>query len=122
MRYAILCYNSQAEAAALSRQQHETMMSELRSLQHELKQRGKLGPVARLTPTTAAVTLKAADSVVVDGPFAETKEQLLGFYVVDCETREEAVEIAHLLEAPRKAAGLLSGALEIRPVAEFNAA
>jgi len=122
MRYAILCYNPQAETAVLSRQQRETMMSELKSIQRELKGRGKLGPVAQLTPTTAAVTLKAADSVVVDGPFAETKEQLLGFYIVDCETREEAVEIAHLLEAPRKAAGLLSGALEIRPLASFDAA
>ncbi|HKU98225.1 MAG TPA: YciI family protein [Vineibacter sp.] len=121
MRYAILCYNPQAEAAALSPQRRETMMSELRSIQRELKGRGKLGPVAQLTPTTAAVTLKAADSLVVDGPFAETKEQLLGFYIVDCETREEAVEIAHLLEAPRKAAGLLSGALEIRPLASFDA-
>ena len=55
---------------------------------------------------------------MLDGPFAETKEQLLGFYVIDCATLEEAIEAARQLLAPRMAAGLMS-ALEIRPISVF---
>jgi hypothetical protein len=78
-----------------------------------LAAQGKLGPVARLMPTTAATTLRAGkEPVVLDGPFAETKEQFLGFYVVDCETLEEVLEAAR---------GLLdeAGALEIRPIRNY---
>jgi hypothetical protein len=71
-------------------------------------------------PTTAATTVRAgAEPLVIDGPFAETKEQLLGFYVIDCATLEEAIEAARLLLAPRVAAGLMS-ALEVRPIAIFH--
>jgi hypothetical protein len=55
---------------------------------------------------------------VLDGPFAETKEQLLGFYIIDCATLEEAIEAARQLLAPRMAAGLMS-ALEVRPISVF---
>jgi hypothetical protein len=52
------------------------------------------GPVARLLPTTAATTLrKGREEMVIDGPFAETKEQLLGFYIVDCASLEEALDV-----------------------------
>jgi hypothetical protein len=51
--------------------------------------------VARLLPTTAATTLRKENPpVVIDGPFAETKEQLLGFYVVDCKSLERALDVA----------------------------
>jgi hypothetical protein len=76
---------------------------------------GKLGPVARLMPTTAAVTVRAgAEPLVIDGPFAETKEQLLGFYVVDCATLAEAIETASRMVDP-------PGAMEIRPLRAFSA-
>jgi hypothetical protein len=72
------------------------------------------GPVARLMPTTAATTLRKdrEPAMVIDGPFAETKEQLLGFYVLDCKGLDEALEIAR--EFGRANPG---GAYEIRPVA-----
>jgi hypothetical protein len=57
--------------------------------------------------------------VVLDGPFAETKEQLLGFYVLECATLAEAIDAAKALAGPRSAAGL-SGALEIRPIRFFE--
>ena len=61
-------------------------MKKLAVVQDKLAKQGRLGPVARLLPTTAATTLRKDDPpLVLDGPFAETKEQLLGFYVVDCE-------------------------------------
>jgi hypothetical protein len=76
---------------------------------------GKLGPVVRLMPTTAATTLRAGrETLVLDGPFAETKEQLLGFYIVDCATLEEAIEAARALKGEETA-----GAFEIRPLRVF---
>ena len=68
-------------------------------------------------PTTAATTLRKDDPpLVLDGPFAETKEQLLGFYVVDCKNLDEALEVARDLGEANP-----GGAYEIRPVGTFNA-
>src|SRR3546814_14873861 len=69
-------------------------MARLAVVQQKLAQEGRLGPVARLMPTTAATTLrKGPEPVVMDGPFVQTKAQLIGFYIVDCATPEEAVAI-----------------------------
>jgi hypothetical protein len=78
---------------------------------------GRLGPVARLMPTTAATTLRKdrEPAVVIDGPFAETKEQLLGFYVVDCESLEEALDFARDLGKANP-----GGSYEIRPLLQFR--
>jgi hypothetical protein len=117
MQYAILCYHDEAAVNAMTKEQDDALMAELQVVRRQLE--GKLGPVARLMPTHAATTLRAGvEPVVIDGPFAETKEALLGFYVVDCATLEEAIEAARLLMAPRIAAGLMS-ALEIRPISIF---
>jgi hypothetical protein len=117
MQYAILCYHDEAAVNAMTKEQDDALMAELQVVRRQLE--GKLGPIARLMPTHAATTLRAGvEPVVIDGPFAETKEALLGFYVVDCATLEEAIEAARLLMAPRIAAGLMS-ALEIRPISIF---
>jgi hypothetical protein len=117
MQYAILCYHDEAAVNALTKEQDDALMAELEVVRRQLEDR--LGPVARLMPTSAAMTLRAgAESLVIDGPFAETKEALLGFYVIDCATLEEAIEATRLLMAPRIAAGLMS-ALEIRPISVF---
>jgi hypothetical protein len=117
MQYAILCYHDEAAVNALTEEQDGALMAELEVVRRRLE--GKLGPVARLMPTHAATTLRAgAEPLVLDGPFAETKEALLGFYVIDCATLEEAIEAARLLMAPRMAAGLMS-ALEVRPISVF---
>lgn len=118
MLYAILCYDSEAVTTAMSAEEDAALMGRLLAVQDKLAARKKLGPVARLMPTTAASTLrKGSDTLVLDGPFAETKEQLLGFYVVDCETQEEAVGVARDLAA---AATHGTGAYEIRPLMMFN--
>jgi hypothetical protein len=117
MQYAILCYHDEAAVGALTKEQDDALMAELAVVKQKLE--GKLGPVARLMPTHAATTLRAgAEPLVLDGPFAETKEALLGFYVIDCATLEEAIEATRLLMAPRIAAGLMS-ALEVRPISIF---
>jgi hypothetical protein len=118
MHYAILCYHDETAVGALSKEEDDALMAELAVARQKLEH--QLGPVARLMPTTAATTVRAgAEPLVIDGPFAETKEQLLGFYVIDCATLEEAIEAARLLLAPRVAAGLMS-ALEVRPIAIFH--
>jgi hypothetical protein len=73
--------------------------------------------VARLLPTTSATTVrKGRESLIIDGPFAETKEQLLGFYIIDCSSLEEAIETAKDLGKASSSAG----AYEIRPVSLFR--
>ena len=117
MLYAIFCYDSEAEVGAWTREQDAAAMKNLLAVQDKLAKAGKLGPVARLMPTTTATTLrKGREAVVLDGPFAETKEQLLGFFVVDCGTLEEAIDAA------RELAGCYSstGCYEIRPVGFFS--
>jgi hypothetical protein len=117
MHYAILCYDSEELFSRWSAEQEQAELSKLAAVMEKLTQAGKLGPVARLMPTTAATTLrKGRKTQVLDGPFAETKEQLLGFYIVDCNSLEEAIEAAREL-------GLASstpGSYEIRPIADFR--
>jgi hypothetical protein len=71
-------------------------------------------------PTTAATTVREGrELIVLDGPFAETKEQLLGFYVIECASLEEAIDAARTLAGPRAAVGL-NGAFEIRPIHQWH--
>jgi len=113
MLYAILCYDNEEVVGGWSAETEAAVMDRLGKVQERLTARGKLGPVARLMPTTAATTVrKGAEPLVLDGPFAETKEQLLGFYIVDCETLDEALQVATDLG---RASGS-AGAHEVRPL------
>jgi hypothetical protein len=116
MQYAILCYHDEKVTCAWSQEQDDAVMAKLAVVQDRLARQGKLGPVARLLPTTAAITLRKdrEPALVLDGPFAETKEQLLGFYVVDCADLEEALDIARELGKANP-----GGAYEIRPISVF---
>lgn len=115
MLYAIFCYDSEAVVGAWSKQKDDAHMAKNGAILDEMAAAGRLGPVARLMPTAAATTLRPDNEpLVIDGPFAETKEQLLGFYVVDCETLAEATEAARLLAHD-------SGAHEIRPIRWYRA-
>ena len=116
MQYAILCYHDEKVTCAWSKEHEAAVMEKLGAVRERLERQGKLGPVARLLPTTAATTLRKdrEPPLVIDGPFAETKEQLLGFYIVDCAGLEEAIEISRELGAANP-----GGAYEIRPVGVF---
>ena len=111
MRYAILCYNDEAVTSAWSPEEDDAVMARLDVVQQRLTRDGKLGPAIRLLPTTSATTLRKAQNLVVDGPYAETKEQLLGFYIVDVETLDEALQIARDLGQANP-----GGAYELRPL------
>jgi hypothetical protein len=116
MLYAILCYHDEDLVGSWTRDQDAAVMSKLAVVQDRLKKQGRLGPVARLLPTTAATTLRKDDPpLVLDGPYAETKEQLLGFYIVECENLDAAVGVARDLGAANP-----GGAYEIRPVGLFQ--
>ena len=92
-------------------------MARLAVVEEKLAAQGRLGPVARLLPTTAATTIrKGREPLVIDGPFAETKEQLLGFFIVDCPSLEDAIDAACDLARASSSAG----AFEVRPIALFR--
>jgi hypothetical protein len=117
MLYAILCYHDEDFVGSWSKEQDAAVMSKLAVVQDRLAKQGRLGPVARLLPTTAATTLRKEDPpLVIDGPFAETKEQLLGFYLIDCKHLDEALEVARDLGKANP-----GGGYEIRPVGYFDA-
>ncbi len=113
MHYAILCYHSEKEVCSWTKEEDDVVMAKLAVVQERLAREGKLGPVVRLLPTTAATTLRKdrEPPLVIDGPFAETKEQLLGFYIVDCASLEEALDIARELGQANP-----GGSYEIRPI------
>jgi len=114
MLYAILCYNNEEAVGAWSKAHDDKVMADLAEVQSRYTK--KLGPVVRLMPTTAATTLrKDGPPLVLDGPFAETKEQLLGFYLIDCADLEEVLGFARELGAVNP-----GGAYEIRPLRSFS--
>ncbi|MEP3246330.1 MAG: YciI family protein [Sneathiella sp.] len=114
MQYSILIYSTEDAFERLSEDKQAEIMSEHHTLQAALKERGPFA-TAKLMPTSNAVTLKPAPEkgqkpLVVDGPFAETKERFLGLYVAEFGSLEEAIEFASIISSP-----IVS--LEIRPIA-----
>lgn len=117
MLYALLCYNDEDVVWAWDKAQEAEVMGRLTVVRDRLERAGKLGPSLRLLPTTAATTLRKSDPpLVIDGPFAETKEQLLGFYIIDVADLEEALGVAKELGEANP-----GGSYEIRPLAAYNA-
>jgi len=84
MLYAILAYHVESEVMSWTPEEDAAVMAGLRKVQEPLRAKGHFGPTARLDATGKARTLRGPGAgVVLDGPFAETKEQLLGFYIMD---------------------------------------
>ncbi len=111
MLYAFLCYNNERVVTAWSKEEDDAVMARLDVVHQKLKASGQYRGSLRLMPTTAATTLIKEKDLVLDGPYAETKEALLGFYVIDCASLEDAIEIARDLGKANP-----GGAYEIRPV------
>ena len=116
MQYAILCYHSEDVVCSWTKEEDDAVIAKLMVVQDQLAKSGRLGPVIRLMPTTTATTLRKTQDppLVIDGPFAETKEQLLGFYIVDCDNLDAALDVARDLGNANP-----GGAYEIRPVGLF---
>jgi len=112
MLYAILAYHVEAEVMAWTSQEDAGVMERLMTAHEEVNRDGRLGPAARLGFTANARTLRGpGKGTVIDGPFAETKEQLLGFYVLECADDDAALEAARTLREANPHA-----VYEIRPV------
>jgi hypothetical protein len=118
MLYAILCYNSEAAVGSWSKQYHDETMGRLMAVQDKLDRQGRLGPVARLLPTTAATTLrKGREEVVIDGPFAETKELVAGYWIWQVKSMDEAIEWVRRCPDPMPGE---EAEIEIRPLFEAD--
>jgi hypothetical protein len=112
MLYAFLAYHVETEVTSWTPEEDAALMVDLHRVHDRLHQEGRLGPAARLGATKKARTLRGPGAgTVLDGPFAETKEQLLGFYVLDCASEEAAIEAARDLRRANP-----SAVYEIRPV------
>ena len=112
MLYAILAYHVEAEVMSWTPEQDAAVMTGVLAVHDRLNANKLLGPAARLGGTAEARTLRGPGAgMVIDGPFAETKEQLLGLYVVDCAGEEEAIGIARDLRRVNP-----SAVYEIRPI------
>ena len=115
MLYAILAYHVEAEVTSWTAEEDAALMTELLEVHDKLVAQKLLGPAARLGATAKARTLRGPGTgMVLDGPFAETKEQLLGLYVVDCASEDAAIEIARDLRKVNP-----SAVYEIRAIALY---
>lgn len=111
MLYAILCYNDEDAVMAWSQAEDDAVMAKLDVVHQRLREQKKLGPSLRLMSTSAATTLMKSKDLILDGPYAETKEALLGLYIIDVENLEEAHRIARDLGQANP-----GGAYEMRPI------
>jgi hypothetical protein len=112
MLYAILAYHVEDEVTSWTPQQDAALMLDLDEVHERLNREKQIGPAARLGATKKACVLRGpGKGFVSDGPFTESKEQLLGFYVVDCADRDAAIAAARELREVNPTA-----MYEIRPV------
>lgn len=110
MLYSILIYAPEDRVDAMTPAEDAAHIAQHLLLHEKLVAQNQLGPAVRLMSTSTAVQVRTdGQPLLTDGPFAETKEQLLGFYIVDCETLEAAVEIARSLPS-------IGSVFEVRPV------
>jgi hypothetical protein len=115
MRYALLICTDESADAALGPDEVATRFAAYQAFGEEMGARGVLAGGERLRPTTDATTVRVRDGEVLtsDGPFAETKEQMGGFYLVECKDLDEAIEVA------AKIPGARNGSIEVRPIWEM---
>jgi hypothetical protein len=113
MRYLLMLHNDES---VVRDTETEGMSPEYAAFAADMGQRGVLLGGERLRPTTDATTVRVRNGEVltVDGPFAETKEQLAGYFMVECKDLDEAIEVAS------KIPGALDGSIEVRPIWEMN--
>jgi hypothetical protein len=115
MRYALLICTEEKRQNELSEDEAAAMTAAYMAWGEEMAARGVLEGGERLRPTTAATTVRVRDgeTLTSDGPFAETKEQMGGFYLVDCNDLDEAIEVASRIP------GAAHGSIEVRPIWEM---
>lgn len=115
MRYMLLCYDDEQAWEQAGEAAHRAAMQEAVELTHEINEKGQYLTAAPLHPGSTATSVRVRDgkALVTDGPFAETREVLGGFYLIDVPDLDEAIRIA------QRHPGARVGTVEIRPVREI---
>ena len=115
MRYVLMINVDESLYSQMGKAEQGAMMAEYQAFGARYKEKIVGGDALHPVATATTVRVRNGKTLSTDGPFAETKEQLNGFYVVACANLDEAVDIAsHIPDAVR-------GSIEVRPVMEFNA-
>ena len=114
MLYAILCYNDEAVTTSWTQEEDDAVMAKLQVVHDQLYADKLLGPSIRLMPTTTATTLRKSQDLVLDGPFAETKELIAGFWLWEVASLAECVEWVKRCPSPMPG----DSEIEIRQVFE----
>jgi hypothetical protein len=115
MQYILLIYGNESEGKSASKEDQQRMFAEYRGFTDELKSSGRMkgGAALESVSTATTVRVKGGKTLRTDGPFAETREQLGGFYSIEAKDLDEAVMIA------AKIPGAKTGAIEVRPVMQL---
>jgi hypothetical protein len=116
MQYALLIYASEQEWASQTEEESQAQFQEYMAFTKDIVDRGIYKGGEALQPTATATTVRVRDgeTLTTDGPFAETKEQFGGFYLVEAKDLDEAIEIAARIPDVRR------GSIEVRPVMEMD--
>src|SRR3954465_935391 len=116
MKYAFTIYRDESQMETATPEQMQEMSGAYREVTEEMQQKGVLLAGDGLYPTATATTIRVRDGQrdVTDGPFAETKEQLGGFYVLDCRDLDEAIEWASKIPTA------VSGCAEVPPAIQYD--
>src|SRR5215813_9767485 len=115
MRYALLIYANEAGWNTVPASEQQAQLQEYLAFNKEVQAQGIELTANRLQPSRTATTVRIRDGrlVIGDGPYAETKEQLGGYYILNCKDLDEAIEYAKKIPAVR------TGAVEVRPIMEI---
>ena len=118
MKYLCLIYDEEAQFATMSKAEMDALMGEYYAFTESIKKSGHYVAGEALQPTHTATSLRIRNGKLssTDGPFAETKEQLGGFYLIEARDLNEAMQVAARIPSAR------IGTIEVRPVEDFSAA
>jgi hypothetical protein len=116
MRYLCLIYDNEKLWATMPKPQSDALMGEYRTFSQSIRQSGQYvgGEALQPTPTATTVRVRNGKISTTDGPFAETKEQLGGFYLIQAKDLNDAIQVAARIPSAKL------GAVEVRPIMEFN--
>jgi len=116
MEYLLLIYGDETKIPERSSEEYERVYSEYVSFTNEVREAGVMRGLNPLEPVSTATTVRIRDgkTETTDGPFAETKEQLAGYYLLDCANLDDAIAYA------AKIPGAKWGSIEIRPIKKFE--
>ncbi|MGH2592645.1 MAG: YciI family protein [Anaerolineae bacterium] len=118
MQYLLLIYSDEKADASATKEEMDAWMGEYNAYTDAMQKAGVMLAGEALHPTSAATTVRVQNGkkVTTHGPFAETKEQLGGYYLLDCKNLDDAIEWA------AKCPGARVGPIEVRPVMDFSQA